>query len=232
VTCLGGSTLCAGKCVETSTDPANCGTCGNACSNQNGTPLCSGGSCAGILCSAGFGNCDGMLANGCEANLATDTKNCGTCGNACVVGDMCVNGVCQATTVTCGGYAYPVDVIVNNVTCTGWFSGCTGAHEFRAVGCYATNPGNQCPSGFTPATLMEIGQWAQAANVTQFYMGTSVCMWANGSVNSNACGGNSVDAAYCWPTGTGCTPSCPTNCCPPTGPCGASGVSLPLLCVK
>ena len=75
-------------------DPTNCGACGNVCSFPNAGALCSSGNCELGACGPGFGNCDGDSANGCEADFETDVKNCGGCGAACDVGDVCVSGVC------------------------------------------------------------------------------------------------------------------------------------------
>jgi hypothetical protein len=45
-------------------------------------------------CASGFGNCDGVAANGCETDLTTSKSNCGSCGNACATGSSCVSGAC------------------------------------------------------------------------------------------------------------------------------------------
>ena len=60
----------------------------------NAAPTCAARTC-GFTCNAGFGNCDANSANGCEATLATDKLNCGTCGKSCGTQD-CVNGACVA----------------------------------------------------------------------------------------------------------------------------------------
>jgi hypothetical protein len=39
----------------------------------------------GIVCPDGFANCNLISLDGCEVNLKTDTKNCGSCGNACAL---------------------------------------------------------------------------------------------------------------------------------------------------
>ena len=41
------------------------------------------GVCRSFPAGSGFGNCDGLLTNGCERNLNTDLLNCGACGQAC-----------------------------------------------------------------------------------------------------------------------------------------------------
>ena len=75
------------------TDVANCGGCGRACAPRaNMMASCLTGACD-YRCNAGFGDCDGNAANGCEANLAT-AASCGRCGNACASGLSCAAGAC------------------------------------------------------------------------------------------------------------------------------------------
>jgi hypothetical protein len=155
-----------------------------------------------------------------DASNATDASDASTSG-----------------TVLCGGYAYPENVTAN-VTCTGTISACTGAHEFRVVGCYTAPPaGNPCPAGFKVAALMLIGQWAAAAGVTRESQG-SVCMYAGGlATTTSACGFDAVNFPYCWKRGDLCCPSCPSNCCQShcvtSAPCTApQGYQAPVLCVR
>jgi hypothetical protein len=87
-------------------DPNNCGACGHVCSAANGTPACAGGVCAVAACNAGFADCDGNPANGCETNVATNPNACGLCGNVCSSNNAtpgCTNSTC---TLTCNlGFA-------------------------------------------------------------------------------------------------------------------------------
>jgi hypothetical protein len=196
--------------------------CGKVCPSGQ---ICSNGTCI-LVCSPGWTNCSGVCVN-----LATDPQNCGACGKTCPSNSSCVSGTCTGSFVTCGGYNYPTTTIVNT-TCSGWFSSCTGSREFRVVGCYTSNPSaSDCPSGFSVATLMLIGQWAQAANITRYVSGTSVCMYTGGSSATTSCGGTHT-SSYCWPRGEPCLASCPSNCCPSSGPCGSTPYQAPLLCVK
>lgn len=85
-------------CGDVSTDELNCGTCGHVCDFQNATGECMGGACVIASCSAGFGDCNGMGDDGCEAATTTDT-NCGTCGTRCAGSRMCCADA--AMTYTC-----------------------------------------------------------------------------------------------------------------------------------
>ncbi len=226
LSCGGGLTDCGGVCRDPSTDRLHCGGCGMACAAGE---VCSGGMCA-ASCGMGLTECGGSCVD-----TRFDPRNCGGCSVACTSSQLCDAGTCRDRnpTISCGGYAYPETTLVAPTSCTGWFASCTGTREFRAVGCYTSNPGDVCPPGFSPATLMLIGQWAQAANITRYVSGTSVCAWSNGSSAGTVCGGSGPHSNYCWPRGDGCYASCPSNCCPPTGPCTATaGYESPLLCVR
>ncbi|MBI5515104.1 MAG: FG-GAP repeat protein [Deltaproteobacteria bacterium] len=98
-------TRCGGVCTDTGTDPSNCGGCGVVCNTTNGRAACASGRCT-IACGTGFGDCDGMVANGCETDLGTATGHCGRCGNACGAGMVCSAGACgttcRAPTTLCG----------------------------------------------------------------------------------------------------------------------------------
>jgi hypothetical protein len=60
---------------------------------------CSAGKCSGA-CQGSFLDCNGdKLADGCEADPASDPKNCGGCGHRCP-GTRCVDGSCESLSFT------------------------------------------------------------------------------------------------------------------------------------
>jgi hypothetical protein len=77
-------------------DPNNCGGCGKLCNGlPNAAANCVSGNCVLGACNAGFENCNGDPADGCEANLQLDPNNCSQCGMTCPMNTpSCVSGVC------------------------------------------------------------------------------------------------------------------------------------------
>jgi len=86
--------------VNTRTDVANCGACDHACDLPHAAAECSAGEChiQADGCDAGYQDCNGDPADGCEVNLKTSKLNCGACDNVCpdLNGNpSCVAGQCQ-----------------------------------------------------------------------------------------------------------------------------------------
>lgn len=67
----------------------------------NASGACSSGAC-GLVCNAGFRNCNNLTGDGCEINVNTNVNNCGACGQVCAVSNGtpgCSNAQC--TVVSC-----------------------------------------------------------------------------------------------------------------------------------
>ena len=74
-------------------DWGNCAACGHVCPNpSSATPFCRGGVC-GFDCGLNRGDCDGMIANGCETRTDNNPRHCGACRNDCGA-RPCVAGRC------------------------------------------------------------------------------------------------------------------------------------------
>jgi len=106
VGCAGGLMSCGTTCVDTNTDPQNCGGCGKACSGQP----CSGGKCV-AMCPTTTTNCSGSCID-----TKTDANNCGACGKACAAGEVCTDGACA-----CGApVSFATDIQpIFTASCTG-----------------------------------------------------------------------------------------------------------------
>ncbi len=109
VTCSPGSADCRSDApgCETVTlnDVMNCGGCGRVCSFPDASATCASSACRIGSCRAGYDNCDGAPANGCEVRTATDLAHCGGCGRACSAPNgqaVCSSGQCSLASCSPG----------------------------------------------------------------------------------------------------------------------------------
>jgi hypothetical protein len=96
---------CRGVCIDTLSDPNNCGACGRICAA--GT-FCCDGWCADPAVNAP-GCCPPNLSCGASCTSPfSDPGNCGACGNVCGADQDCCAGQClmQGTDQNCEG-CYP-----------------------------------------------------------------------------------------------------------------------------
>jgi len=97
---LTGEACCAGACIDTTSDPNNCGSCGNVCTTTD--PNATGATCDGNgqcepICNAPLTACGGQCVD-----TNTDANNCGGCGGQCPAsGDVCAQGVCEDPPLSC-----------------------------------------------------------------------------------------------------------------------------------
>jgi hypothetical protein len=88
---------------------------------------CTEGDCS---CTAGFGDCDDDIDNGCEIELRSDSQNCGGCGNRCVEA-TCEEGSCACLDgrADCDGdpeNGCEVDLARDGTNCGGCGADCLG----------------------------------------------------------------------------------------------------------
>ena len=69
--------------VNLRVDVNHCGACGAACALANATSACGRDGCYIAHCDFGWEDCDASDMTGCEASVAADPKNCGSCGLTC-----------------------------------------------------------------------------------------------------------------------------------------------------
>lgn len=75
-------------------DPNHCGGCGVTCTLLPHTrATCNSGRCT-LTCASPWEDCNGQASDGCEIDLSSDPRHCGTCGQACPAPARCVLGTC------------------------------------------------------------------------------------------------------------------------------------------
>lgn len=70
-------------CVDTETDPDNCGVCGRTCVIPNAEAGCAAGECVIAACELGYSDDDGDIANGCEVGGACGVESCNAADDDC-----------------------------------------------------------------------------------------------------------------------------------------------------
>ncbi|HTA91015.1 MAG TPA: cellulose binding domain-containing protein [Polyangiaceae bacterium] len=154
--CLGTGVSCQ---TDTSSNTTNCGGCGSNGLNcttvyaaLNASGKCVMGGCQLSKCNANFADCNmNPDTDGCEANLATSSNNCGACGTACQAPhgtNSCVTGACSPS---CGAAFGNCDGNAND-GCEAVFANdnnnCGGCN----IACVSLNSVNTCVADVcTPA---------------------------------------------------------------------------------
>ena len=118
-------------CVDLSSDPGNCGGCGQSCPEG---ASCVDGGCV-EACSEGFDLCNGNCVD-----LSNDATNCGGCGTTCPETGDCVSGVCTCPTgqVLCAGGC--VSTSNDHANCGGCGNVCLGGETCIDGACEAGTP--------------------------------------------------------------------------------------------
>ena len=122
INCPPGLDACGVLCVDFQTDSSNCGDCGITCVVPNSDSSCVAGSCSVGSCSAGWFDCDGNAANGCEAQMG------------CSAGESCETECGSTGTTSCNGCDTVCDLPAE--TCNAIDDDCNGSCDEGALpGC-------------------------------------------------------------------------------------------------
>jgi hypothetical protein len=200
----------------------DCGACGTACTNPNGTTTCSGSACHPV-CTGTFKDCDGNPNNGCETNFQTDNNNCGNCGVKCTGGETCQAGTCKC----------PTGQVLNGGTC------CTPESDATACGTTCNkNVTNNCGQSVACGNCGPGLVCYNNACCTPESDTTACGTTCNKSVTNNcgqsvACGncgsGDVCDSNVCCTpktcSGLGVSCGTPSDGCGGTVPCGNCGAN-------
>ncbi|MBF5042070.1 hypothetical protein FGE12_06660 [Aggregicoccus sp. 17bor-14] len=151
------------RCIGVTADPDNCGSCGKRCPRSGELPntvaplaaveLCAGGSC-NLHCAAGFANCNGDTADGCEAKV--DVNHCGPdaergfndttgCAVACTTSVPNAHPTCEQPAGSCGTACN-----AGAVTCGASCLICDQGPNQTGVGCDLSNGQPRCSLTCTP----------------------------------------------------------------------------------
>lgn len=221
--------------VDTDVDPASCGGCGTACALDHASSTCAGGSCIVDACDLGFDDCNGMDADGCEADLASPTT-CGDCATSCGAGLSCADGMCACPTgCTCsntncrtGGSACSCNTGCTcdfecsascTVTCNGTCTAATTTMGRDVT--YTCNTGAMCTFGARDGNNVNITCNAGSTCVIDCTNANNCdrtrCQGTGVSCQVNCTDANNCDFDSC----DGMQASCPGNVivCNPTGAC-------------
>lgn len=179
------STGGSGPCLaDTNNDPANCGSCGAACTVGQS---CQGGACV-VSCVAPQVECGGLCAD-----PATNSLHCGGCNQPCGGGEICQNstcvtGSCAAGQSMCNGAC--VDTLSDTANCGSCGAACL-------VG--QTCEGGTCAGGasVTSSTSTTSGTTTSTTTSTSTTAGgtTTTTTTAGGTTGTTTGGGTTTDGS-------------------------------------
>ncbi len=192
-----GTNTCCGSSCKNCDSMASSGTY-YTCSNTTTSGTCEKSSC-------GSGQ---MLCNGSCSEVATDSLNCGACGNVCGSGAKCENGSCTCSTsgqTNCGSDANPLCISLNSdkANCGGCGIACSSLAPVNTnvKTCSSGACSFECKTGY-----YNIGTGNTATTINCVKIGTNTCC---GSSCTNCESQNTSSTKYtCSESGTCIISSC------------------------
>jgi parallel beta-helix repeat protein len=145
-------TLCGESCVDLSSDPNHCGSCGNVCGSAES---CEAGVCTAVsACQEPLVQCGDSCVD-----LASNALNCGDCGITCAENEVCSAGACASVCAEgltqCGQEC--VDVNIHIFHCGGCDQPCESGQTCEQGRCVGTSTGGDPSVPVTPTTLGATG---------------------------------------------------------------------------
>jgi len=217
---------------NTDTNIANCGSCGNACSDVNATAMCSAGMCS-LMCTTGFKNCNNFPGDGCETSIQT-IQDCGDCSNLCDLpnaSESCNTGSCTLSVCEPGFFNCDLQAF-NGCECAASCVGlaCGGGGTCGDLVCSGGETCAGCPvdccmgsGGSGGSTTGSGGMGGTDGGVGGIIMDGGGGL-PDGGGNCGLHPGVACDMTTCTILGQGCcfgmgSPGCsfPQSCMPPTG---------------
>jgi hypothetical protein len=101
--CINGTYDCDSIALNGCESSVPCCSIGTDCSGYMNVAnySCNGGRCGILACRSGYADCNGLLSDGCETNVAATVAACGSCSTDCskrglpgVAAFSCTNGQC------------------------------------------------------------------------------------------------------------------------------------------
>ncbi|MBI5533042.1 MAG: hypothetical protein HY898_10020 [Deltaproteobacteria bacterium] len=194
--------------------------CECECKRSHASTTCSGNVCTIQSCEAGWDDCDGDEANGCEADLAVDESHCGSCPNACT-GDACNSAGCSSGSCTQNPLPDGTGCGANHVCQGGSCVSCGGNGQACCAG--GCNAGLECDASVCEPCGGE-SQPCCAGNGCDAGLGCLFGKCVCGVGGFPCCGGSGCLSPTVCQGGT-CV-----DCTPKRQPCSAQTCCSPYVC--